>query len=64
MFEPDKLQHFWASFGIAFFAPGLSVLAGFGKETLDVLRGGMADPADLLANFLGIAFAWVISPFF
>ncbi len=64
MVETDKLQHFWASFGIAYFFPGVSVLAGLGKEALDEIYGAGADPADLVANFLGIAFAWVVSPFF
>jgi len=64
MFEVDKLQHFWISFGIAFIFPLLAVFAGAGKEIYDALGGGVADSADLAADFLGIAFAWVVSPFF
>ncbi len=63
--EPtDKFWHFWISFFIAFFKPGLAMLAGVGKEVFDALSGGVADAGDLAADGLGIFAAWIVSPFF
>ncbi|NUM55221.1 MAG: hypothetical protein HUU46_16370 [Candidatus Hydrogenedentes bacterium] len=63
MVETDKLLHFWISFAIAFFKPGLAMIAGVGKEIIDVVTGGVADVYDLAADGLGIFFAVLISPF-
>lgn len=60
----DKFWHFWISFAIAYFKPGLAVLAGVGKEVYDAFSGGMADAWDLAADGLGIFAAWIASPFF
>ena len=59
----DKFYHFWISFGIAFFKPGLAMLAGVGKEVYDAFSGGAADVWDLAADGLGIISAMILSPF-
>ena len=62
--EPtDKFWHFWISFFIAFFKPGLAMVAGVGKEVFDALSGGVADGWDLAADGLGIITAVILSPF-
>ncbi|MBX7257873.1 MAG: hypothetical protein K1Y02_16040 [Candidatus Hydrogenedentes bacterium] len=64
MFPPDKILHFWASFGIAWFSPALSFGAGIAKEVFDALGGGIASTGDLLADAFGILFARIASPWF
>lgn len=60
----DKLLHFWLSFAITQFSPGLAWLAGIGKEGYDALSGGVADIGDLIADAFGILFGVWVSPFF
>ena len=60
---PDKLAHFWVSFGIAFLFPVMAAAAGIGKEIYDSVSGGDADAGDLAADGLGILFALILSPF-
>jgi hypothetical protein len=62
--EPtDKFYHFWISFYIAFFKPGLAMIAGVGKELFDLATGGIIDAGDLAADGLGIITALLFSPF-
>lgn len=62
MVETDKFLHFWISFAIAFFKPGLAMIAGVGKEVYDALSGGIVDVYDLAADGLGIFAALLLSP--
>ena len=62
--EPtDKFWHFWISFAMAYFKPGLAMLAGVGKEVFDAFSGGAPDAMDLAVDGLGIFAAILLSPF-
>lgn len=68
-FGADKYMHFIAGIAVtaafalvphfAPFAFTAGVLAGAGKECIDLLRGGRFDEADLLATVVGAALAQV-----
>lgn len=63
MAPTDTFWHFWVSFSIAFFRPGLSFIAGLAKEAYDLLSGDPLDTGDFTANGLGILFGVLFSPF-
>jgi len=68
--EKDKIMHFVVSASVFFVVvwlskdAGLSILAGlawsFGKEYYDEWKGGVFDWNDILADLLGIMFAYLI----
>ncbi|GMU92019.1 MAG: hypothetical protein AMXMBFR4_10770 [Candidatus Hydrogenedentota bacterium] len=61
----DLTLHFWISFAIGLFRPGIAFLAGLGKEIWDAVSGtGVASAEDLAADLLGILAASILTPFF
>ncbi|MBI2432407.1 MAG: hypothetical protein HYV26_06000 [Candidatus Hydrogenedentes bacterium] len=54
MIAQDKLLHFIFSFFLALVEPAWAVMAGLGKELLDLAGPGVAEFGDLAADLLGI----------